>query len=331
MPTNSRHNTIIGHSHQRGALGALVVEDRLPSSLLFSGAAGVGKRLIAAELATQLLCLAPHPAPQGGCGACQSCQLIRVGNHPDLRILEWGQQKISVEELRETLEKLSLRPFIGRRKVTILDDSDHISTVAANILLKTLEEPRPENFFILIATTPSRLPQTVLSRCQRWFFDRLSNDEIDTILTQRGASDDERALVPFADGSCAALESLRAKGEIRDETQAALDAAWRGDAAAIAKVSQDWASDKTNLTERLIFLRSAIRERLLASSMHQGAAAVWAHGLQNAIDAEYLVIDRHVNPTLVLLTVLQSCAEKNAISYQLTPNISKPALERLLS
>jgi DNA polymerase-3 subunit delta' len=322
---------LIGHTHQRQALAALVTEERLPSSLLFSGATGVGKRLVARELASQLLCLTPHPAPQGGCGECQACRLIRAGNHPDLRILEWSAESVSVDDLRETLEKLSLRPFLGKSKVTILNDADSISTVGANILLKTLEEPRPENFFILIATTPSRLPQTVLSRCQRWFFDRLSNDDLDAILSQRGASDEERALVPFADGSCAALESIRAKSELRDETKAVLDAAWRGDTAAITKVAQEWAADKNGVPERLSFLRASIRERLVASAGDSNAAAVWAHGLQNAIDAEYLVVDRHVNATLILLAVLQSCSQKLSSAYRLTPNITAPVWERALS
>jgi DNA polymerase III delta' subunit len=322
---------VVGHSQQRAALAQLVTEERLPSSLLLSGAAGVGKRLVARELARQLLCLADQPAPQGGCEECQSCRLIRAGNHPDMRALECGDAGISVDTLRETLEKLSLRPFLGRRKVTILNDADAISTVGANILLKTLEEPRPENFFILVATTPSRLPQTVLSRCQRWFFDRLSNEELDSILAQRGASQEERALVPFADGSCASLELIQAKAALRDETQAALDAAWRGDTAAIAKTAQDWGADKAGIAERLQFLRASIRQRLLDSAARPDAAAVWAHGLQNAIDAEYLVVDRHVNPTLSILAVLQSCRHNLAVAYQITPNCSAPVWERLLS
>lgn len=323
--------TLIGHTQQRQALAALVSEERLPSSLLFSGTAGIGKRLIAQELASQLLCLQQSPAPQGGCGQCQSCRLIRIGNHPDLRKLDWEGDEMSVDDLRATLEKLSLRPFLGTRKVTILNDADNISTIGANILLKSLEEPRPENFFILTATTPSRLPQTVLSRCQRWFFDRLSNSDLDAILIQRGAGDEDRALIPFADGSCAALESIRSKGELREETRNALDAAWRGDIATITKIAQDWAADKAGIKERLTFLRTSIRERLIESAADKNKAVVWAHGLQNAIDAEYLVVDRHVNATLVILAVLKSCSGSLSVSYQIIPNATAPVYERILN
>ncbi|MFN4895199.1 MAG: ATP-binding protein [Pseudomonadota bacterium] len=335
MPLSSTNCTLIGHSHQRKALAALVAEERLPSSLIFSGPAGVGKRLVARELAARLLCIASEAAPPlenyGGCGECQACRLIRSGNHPDLRTLEWSEEGLSVDDLRSTLEKLSLRPFLGLRKVTILNDADNISTVGANILLKTLEEPRPENFFILIVTTPSRLPQTVLSRCQRWFFDRLSDSELDQIASQHGASEEQRALIPFANGSCAALESIHARSDLPEQITAALDAAWRGDIATIAKAAQDWAADKTGMRERITFLRTAIRERLLNHAADPNAATVWAHALQNAIDAEYLVLDRHVNATLAILAVLKSCNQKLGHAYQTTPNSVAPVWERALS
>ena len=324
---------LTGHTTQREALANLVNQDRLPSSLLFGGAAGIGKRLVALELARQLLCLADDSdkkhAPQGGCGDCQACRLIRAGNHPDLRLVECATEDASVDQLRETLAKLSLKPFISKRKVTILNDADEISVVGANILLKSLEEPRAENFFILIATTSSRLPQTVLSRCQRWFFDRLSNDSLREILLAKGAGDEELGLIPLADGSCSELESIRSKGDLGDDVRQALDAAWRGDIARITKAAQDWGADKNNVKHRLTLLRASIRERLLSSGTNSSAAAVWSHGLQNAIDAEYLAVDRHVNPTLTFLEVLKSCNQGLAINYQVTPNFCAPIWERM--
>jgi DNA polymerase-3 subunit delta' len=307
-----------------------VDEDRLPGSLLFSGAAGVGKRLVALELAARLLCNAPDSSPTGGCGACSSCRLANARNHPDLRIIECSSEEMSVDLLRETLERLSLRPFMGKRKVTILNDADSISTVGANILLKTLEEPRPENCFILIASTPSRLPQTVLSRCQRWFFDRLSPSEMESVLTARGASEEEIKLATYADGSPGALESVRSKAGLGSEILDVIEAAWRGDRARSAQAAQDWGSDKAGLEERVAFLRATIRQKLLNSKEDRNAACVWANALQNALDLEYLVLERHVNPTLALLQLLRSCDSRLATSYQLTPNLHSPLLERCI-
>jgi DNA polymerase III delta' subunit len=318
-----------GHETLRTSLSQLAHTEKLPSSLLFSGAVGVGKKLVARELAEQLLCASPAPNARGGCGECSACSLVRVGNHPDLRIIELADENSTVDDLRATLERLSLRPFMGRRKVTILNDADSLSSVGANILLKSLEEPRPENFFILIAETPSRLPQTVLSRCQRWFFDRLTQEEIEAVLRERGAGQEELSLIPLADGSLAALEALRTKGELGKDTHAIVDAAWRGDHALITKAAQEWASEKSSLRERLAFLRATIRQKLLDAAEDPSAAAVWANALQNALDAEYLVLERNTNPTLTLWHVLESCDHKLAVSYQVTPNSHPSLIERL--
>jgi DNA polymerase III delta prime subunit len=330
--------TLIGHKHQRHALAQLAANEKLPSSLIFCGPEGVGKRLVALELAARIMCLKnqgttlnTQTAPHEACGTCPSCQLIAVGNHPDLNTLDWGTEDgVAVNDIRSSLESIGLRTLIGTKRVTILNDVDHISVIGANILLKTLEEPRPESFFILVATTSSRLPQTVLSRCQRWFFDRLSNSELAQILTNRGATQEELALVPFADGSCVLLERVKADGAIGEEIKITLDAALRGDTAEIAKTAQSWGANKDTIKDRLILLRSAIRDRLLASASDPHLAAVWAHGLQNAIDAEYLILDRHVNATLTVLEVLQSCSYDRGLGYRITPNLSAPMLEGII-
>jgi hypothetical protein len=218
---------------------------------------------------------------------------------------------------------------MGTRKVAIFNNADAISVVGANCILKTLEEPRPENFFILVASNPSKLPSTILSRCQRWFFDRLSEEEIRSVLRARGASEEEMRLAPLADGSVGALSTIRSRIESADEITAVLDAAWRGDLARITRAAQEWGADKTTLMERLNFLRMQIRQRLLSDASNAGAAAVWAHALQNTIDAEYVVIDRHVNPTLVFLRILQGCSQEYCTAYQMTPNRHPTILEEL--
>lgn len=323
-------NQIIGHHKQRTDLSNLVLEGRLPSTLLFAGTEGIGKKLIARELSRQLLCQADGPRPQGGCGSCKPCRLFDSGNHPDLQYIRFGHDGASVDDLRELLERLSLRPFMGSRKVAILDDVDAISVVGANIILKTLEEPRPENFFILIAATPSQLPATLLSRCQRWYFDRLSREEIEKILHHRGASDEELKLAALADGSIGALEAIRSQAAIADEVVEIIEAAWRGDSARITRAAQEWGADKTAIGERIALLRLTIRQKLLDSAHNQAASAVWALALQNALDAQYLVLERHANPTLILLRVLQSCGQRNAQLLQRAPNGSPSLAEEFL-
>jgi len=290
---------------------------------------GIGKHLVARELARQLLCQATQAAPQGGCGECRPCKLFDAGNHPDIHTLNFGGDGASVDDIRQVLERLSLRAFMGTRKVAIFNDADAISIVGANCILKSLEEPRPENFFILIASNPSKLPTTILSRCQRWFFDRLSEEEIKEILRGRAASEEEIALAAFADGSVGALANIRSRTESADEIEAVLNAAWKGDIARVTRAAQEWGAEKSTLREKINFLRMQIRHRLVNRAGDLGAAAVWAHALQNTIDAEYLILERHVNPTLILLRVLRSCSQEFASGYQMTPNRYPTILEDL--
>ncbi len=323
---------IIGHLNQRDTLAELARSDKLPSTLLLTGTKGIGKQLAARELAAQLLCEGRSETPRGGCGSCKSCTLVRSGNHPDLHTLHFGSEDgVSVDDLRRTLEGLSLRAFMGGRKVALFDDIDAISTVGANIILKSLEEPRAETFFILVASNPSRLPQTLLSRCQRWFFDRLSVEEIREIVKARGEEDISDTLAILADGSVSALATIKDRSQIWTEIQETLDKAHRGDTSAVAAAGLAWGSDKNLLSERFTFLRCAIRSRLTQDAADRDAAAVWAHALQNALDAAYLATERHVNPTLCFVRILASCDKMNAAAYQQAPNVCQTLGDEVIS
>jgi hypothetical protein len=102
-----------------------------------------------------------------------------------------------------------------------------------------------------------------------------------------------------------------------------------GDQPCVARAAQEWGAEKNHLKERLAFLRTTIRQRLLATRADQNAVAVWGVALQNAIDAEYLTLERHVNPTLVILKTLQSCDNSLASAYRITPR-SRPSLGEML-
>lgn len=321
---------IIGHEKQKKELCDLVATDRLPSALIFSGLRGIGKSLVARGVARQLLCGLKHEAPHGGCGTCRQCILFEAGTHPDIHNLSFsGDNGATVDDIRIVLEKMSLKAFMGGKKIAVLNDADEISTVGANILLKSLEEPRPDTYFILILANPSRLPTTILSRCQRFFFDRLSTEEIKAIMTQRGIPEVNEALTLLADGSAASLDSLQAQGEMWEDVRAVIERAWQGDVGIVAKAAQEWGAEKSQLKDRLTFLRTTIRQRLLNTGESNAAAAVWATALQNVLDAEYLILDRHVNPTLTILKTLQSCNQALATTYQVTPRL-QPTLGDML-
>lgn len=151
-------------------------QNRLPHALLLRGAPGCGKAGFAQALAASLLCSQPAAGAQA-CGVCSSCRLIAAGTHPDLRVLRPEPAKnstskkpmlmIRIDTIRSLLTQMAMTAQIeGGYRVVILENADRMNVEAANALLKTLEEPGQNSLLILTSSHPSRLPVTVISRCQ---------------------------------------------------------------------------------------------------------------------------------------------------------------------
>jgi DNA polymerase III subunit delta' len=139
---------------------------RVPHALLIHEAPGSGGDWLASWAARLVLCSKPQQAP---CESCASCQRAIRGQHPDLTIVRPPESasQIRIEQVRELGAELALTAHQGGYKVGILSPADTMNRFAANALLKTLEEPPQGTLLLLVATQPSRLPATILSRCQR--------------------------------------------------------------------------------------------------------------------------------------------------------------------
>lgn len=141
-------------------------QQKLHHALLISGVAGLGKHQLAAALAQRLLC--QQPSQQGGCGVCHSCQLLVAGNHPDFHhIQETEKRLISIDTVRQLNKVVAERPQQGVAKVVMFDNAEHFNEASANALLKTLEEPTENSYFILVCESVGRLMPTITSRCQK--------------------------------------------------------------------------------------------------------------------------------------------------------------------
>lgn len=156
--------------------------NRLPHALLLGGERGLGKRALADALARRLLCATADGAT--ACGACKPCRLLAAGTHPDRRAItldtrDDGRQRteIVIDQIRALSQALSLTAQMGGAVVATLDPADALNVAAANALLKTLEEPQPGRFLLLIADEPFRLPATIRSRCQRLAIEAPSREE----------------------------------------------------------------------------------------------------------------------------------------------------------
>src|SRR5579872_7430133 len=151
---------------QRQALSAAHLAGRLPHALLIHEAPGAGGEWLAHWAARLALCERSAQAP---CGNCTACRRALAWQHPDLMRLGplEDSRQIRIEQVRELAADLALTSHAGGYKVGILAPADLLNRFAANALLKTLEEPPPRTLLMLVATQPSRLPATILSRCQR--------------------------------------------------------------------------------------------------------------------------------------------------------------------
>ena len=333
----------IGHTRQRSGLSKLLSEERLPSTLIFTGISSIGKRGVAYELAQKILCdvnthdtTPPHSREvRLPCMKCNSCTLLQAGNHPDLHAIQCGgEDGVSVDQLRETLDQLNLTAFLGGKKIALINDADNLSVVASNILLKSLEEPRPDTYFLLIAHNPTRLPQTLLSRCQRWYFDKLTPADIETILKNRAealkesiSTHNQKLLI--AEGSFASLETMSSRPGMWEEIEDTLEAAYLGQESRILSAAQSWAAEKDSIRDRCTLLLAAIHRRLHEHSSNPKASAVWALAIQNTIDAEYLMVERHVSPLLTFTTLLRQCTGSHAQTIMQYPD-EKPSLLEMI-
>ena len=200
---------VVGQEHVKSVLVAALSKGRVGHAYLFSGPRGVGKTTTARLLAMAVNCERENPKERP-CGECESCRLVRRGNHPDVTELDAASNN-SVEDVRDLREKVRLASIRGGRRVWVLDEAHMLSKSASNALLKTLEEPPPGLVFILATTEPEKLPPTILSRCQHFRFRRLSEDEI----AGKVARLCEAAGVP-AEDEAVRLVARAADGAMRD-------------------------------------------------------------------------------------------------------------------
>jgi DNA polymerase-3 subunit delta' len=181
---------VLGHESLVEGFRRVVGRGRLAHAYLFSGPAGVGKRLFAVELARALLCERPA-GPLAACDSCPSCLQVDAGTHPDYRFAAKPPEALEfpIELMREVCGAFTLKPARGRGKVVVIDDADDLNAESANCFLKTLEEPPPRSVLILIGSNPERQLPTIVSRCQTVRFAPLSDDLVRAVLVRHGVLD----------------------------------------------------------------------------------------------------------------------------------------------
>lgn len=205
---------IVGQAHVTRTLRNALANDRIHHAYLFCGARGVGKTTAARAFAKSLNCeQGPTPDP---CGECVSCREITSGSSPDLIEID-GASNNSVDDVRDLRDNVGYLPTRGKYKIYLVDEVHMLSKAAFNALLKTLEEPPRHVVFLFATTEPAKIPDTILSRVQRFDFKRIPVNAVVTRL----------ASIAKAEGAALSEPSLRliaraGEGSMRD-SQSLLD------------------------------------------------------------------------------------------------------------
>ena len=182
-----------------------IIYGRIAHSYLFCGTRGTGKTTIAKIFAKAVNC--ENPQDGSPCGECPSCRAI--GADASLNVVEMdAASNNGVDDIRNIIDQVAYSPTQGKYRVYIIDEVHMLSTAAFNALLKTLEEPPSYAIFILATTEPNKLPVTILSRCQRYDFGRLSTETIEGRLREVADAEELRVedkalryIASAADGS----------------------------------------------------------------------------------------------------------------------------------
>ena len=186
---------IVGQEHITTTVKNQILNDRIAHAYLFCGTRGTGKTTTAKVFAKALNCLDLHDGEP--CNKCEMCKKINEGLAIDVTELDAASNN-GVDKIRDIIDDVKYPPQECRFKVYIMDEVHMLSTGAVNAFLKTLEEPPKNVIFILATTDPQKLPITILSRCQRFDFKRINNNEITArlrrIVNEQNALADDKSL-----------------------------------------------------------------------------------------------------------------------------------------
>ena len=194
----ARFSEVIGQDYIVKTLINAIKNKKVAHAYLFAGPRGTGKTSVAKLFAKAINCQDFREEP---CDSCANCRAYLEGNHPDIIELDAASNN-GVDDVREIIDQVPYAPLLGKYKVYIIDEVHMLSTAAFNALLKTLEEPPAHVIFILATTDPQKVIPTVLSRCQRYNFSKISTYEIgkrmEEILNKEKIPYDKKAVEELA-------------------------------------------------------------------------------------------------------------------------------------
>ncbi|NLM46743.1 MAG: DNA polymerase III subunit delta', partial [Firmicutes bacterium] len=262
-------DAIFGRKELVHTLQEAVRQGKTAHAYLFSGPEGIGKKTMAEALAAALNCQYPELA---GCGSCPSCLAAGKKIHPDIHWLGPEGKSVRIEQIRAVKKYAHLKPRQGRFQIFILDQADTMTLEAANSLLKVLEEPPAGTVFILLASRPGDLPETVCSRCQHYPVGRMDLNSTAELLRYCGlaaAADSAWEIMLRAEGIPARILQLADEKGRAEQVQKA--AAFLAGLPKLARISEQAAvlAGEENLPALLDDATLILRDVLLLQTIPQ--------------------------------------------------------------
>ncbi|HEX7598964.1 MAG TPA: DNA polymerase III subunit delta' [Polyangia bacterium] len=317
-----RLSDLVGQDRATAILLRAVASGRLPHALLFDGPDGVGKRRAALGLALALCC---PEAPNLGCGTCEMCRRILNDQHPDVRVLVPETSQFLLEQAKDVVALASSRPHEAPARVLIIDQADCLNANAANCLLKTLEEPFPGNFMVLVTAAPARLLPTIRSRSQRVRFSALQPDVLAQLAIRHGTDRAQAETVAAMAGGSAArmFELLEAeqKSNLWELANGFRQAAAASDMGPIFDAAAAFSDkeERQDLAQALALLARFYRDSLALAAGAQDLILLRNHAADMAGPAQVCERRRNLQPlrravTAVLDTLTGLASNVNAVT-----------------
>lgn len=266
-----------GYGDKMEQLMRSVQAGRIVHALLLVGPHGSGKRTMARLFAQATVCTGQDKP----CGVCPACKRFLNGTHPDIHVIVPEKKSIGVDEVRELIDTLALRPYEGVRHIAIIEQAEKLTPQAQNALLKTLESPSGEVMFFLITDAPGALLSTIVSRCQTVRFTDLSVEDCAQVLERRGIAPLRAAeLAGMAQGSVGRALEIQEDGDYRELRESVLSSltalkdrasvagaatpleAGKGQEGAMLDIMELWARDLMALQSGAVPYQSGEAQRL---------------------------------------------------------------------
>jgi DNA polymerase-3 subunit delta' len=173
---------VVGQRRALNVFSKSLSNDRVAHACIIIGPDGIGKSILAMHMAAALLCTGSNKP----CGKCNSCSKAEKNIHPDIKVIASSKRSIGIDEVRDFIEEMYMKPYEGTRKVFIIKGAGTMTVQAQNAILKTLEEPPSDCVIIMLSESTEGLLDTILSRCQIIKLNRVSLDCIKDYLLEKG-------------------------------------------------------------------------------------------------------------------------------------------------